>query len=281
MISNTRLSLPSDRKQSSINLIIIIFLYKNQCPRTRVYVTTTMPCIKEVLTQVNETTLIARFMGPTWDPPGTDRTQVGPSLATWTLLYGQIWIGSLENNAIYTSNFLQNKFVANGHVVFDVDITVEIAYPCLTSRYDFENSGWPITDKRQIQNGHDYILLDGTVDVSMDAGTLSYSYLITRPFTLAPSFNLSWYLTTLINPRSDLVAILPPKTYLIWSKLLMHFGIWAVVGSDKVSVSLFLEQRISNKKNKYFFWSASESTAEQTIVRLVIWDVTASIIFSM
>ena len=23
-------------------------------------------------------TLIARFMGPTWDPPGTDRTQVGP-----------------------------------------------------------------------------------------------------------------------------------------------------------------------------------------------------------
>ena len=31
---------------------------------------------------------IARFMGPTWDPPGADRTQVGPMLAPWTLLSG-------------------------------------------------------------------------------------------------------------------------------------------------------------------------------------------------
>ena len=34
------------------------------------------------------TTLIARFMGPTWGPPGSDRTQVGPMEATWTLLSG-------------------------------------------------------------------------------------------------------------------------------------------------------------------------------------------------
>ena len=33
---------------------------------------------------------IARFMGPTWDPPGADRTQVGPMLAPWTLLLGTI-----------------------------------------------------------------------------------------------------------------------------------------------------------------------------------------------
>ena len=26
--------------------------------------------------------------GPTWDPPGADRTQVGPMWATWTLLSG-------------------------------------------------------------------------------------------------------------------------------------------------------------------------------------------------
>ena len=33
---------------------------------------------------------IARFMGPTWGPPGDDRTQVGPMLApwSWTLLSG-------------------------------------------------------------------------------------------------------------------------------------------------------------------------------------------------
>ena len=32
--------------------------------------------------------LIARFMGPTWDQPGADRTLVGPMLAAWTLLSG-------------------------------------------------------------------------------------------------------------------------------------------------------------------------------------------------
>ena len=35
------------------------------------------------------TTLIARFMGPTWGPSGADRTQVGPMLAPWTLLSGK------------------------------------------------------------------------------------------------------------------------------------------------------------------------------------------------
>ena len=33
---------------------------------------------------------IARFMGPTWGPPGTDRTQVGPMLAPWSLLSGVV-----------------------------------------------------------------------------------------------------------------------------------------------------------------------------------------------
>ena len=32
--------------------------------------------------------LITKFLGPTWDPPGADRTQVGPMWATWTLLSG-------------------------------------------------------------------------------------------------------------------------------------------------------------------------------------------------
>ena len=33
-------------------------------------------------------TQMARFIGPTWDPPGDDRTQVGPMLAPITLLSG-------------------------------------------------------------------------------------------------------------------------------------------------------------------------------------------------
>ena len=45
------------------------------------------------------TALIARFMGPTWGPPGADRTQVGPMLAPWTMLSGSLFlkINSKEN----------------------------------------------------------------------------------------------------------------------------------------------------------------------------------------
>ena len=35
------------------------------------------------------TTLIARFMWPTWGPSGADRTQVDPMLAPWNLLSGK------------------------------------------------------------------------------------------------------------------------------------------------------------------------------------------------
>ena len=37
---------------------------------------------------------ISRFLGPTWGPPGDDRTQVGPVLAPWTLLSGVSFIPS-------------------------------------------------------------------------------------------------------------------------------------------------------------------------------------------
>ena len=39
-------------------------------------------------TELHHDTLRARFMGPTWGQPGADRTQVGPMLATRTLLSG-------------------------------------------------------------------------------------------------------------------------------------------------------------------------------------------------
>ena len=43
------------------------------------------------------TSLIARFMGPTWGPFGADRTQVDPMLAPWTLLSGMPYIFYLPN----------------------------------------------------------------------------------------------------------------------------------------------------------------------------------------
>ena len=44
--------------------------------------------------------LIAKFMGPTWGPPGSCRPQMGPMLAPWTLLSGMPqrlqWISRLS-----------------------------------------------------------------------------------------------------------------------------------------------------------------------------------------
>ena len=59
------------------------------------------PCVyKAVISCMNSTaqdlfivfimSLIARFMGPTWGPSGTDRTQMGSMLAPWTLL-SEVW----------------------------------------------------------------------------------------------------------------------------------------------------------------------------------------------
>ena len=45
---------------------------------------------KQISSRFSYISLIARFMGPTWGPPGADRTQVDPMLAPWILLFG-IW----------------------------------------------------------------------------------------------------------------------------------------------------------------------------------------------
>ena len=45
-----------------------------------------------------ESSLIARFMGPTWGPSGADRTHVGPMSAQWTLLSGvfsNTWLNTM------------------------------------------------------------------------------------------------------------------------------------------------------------------------------------------
>ena len=53
--------------------------------------------------------LIARFIGPTWGPSGTDRTQMGPMLAPWTLLSGtmkdlDIWVTWIHIGLWYHHN---------------------------------------------------------------------------------------------------------------------------------------------------------------------------------
>ena len=43
-----------------------------------------------VVIQVAEVAQIAKFMGPTWGPPGSCRPHVGPMLAPWTSLSGRL-----------------------------------------------------------------------------------------------------------------------------------------------------------------------------------------------
>ena len=71
------------------------------------------------------TTLIARFMGPTWGQPGADRTQVGPMWATWTLLSGDIsfFYTLLCGGAIIPSHYRSDPdipiFLRSGSHAFD------------------------------------------------------------------------------------------------------------------------------------------------------------------
>ena len=44
---------------------------------------------------LSASTQIAKFMGPTWGPPGSCRPQMGPMLAPWTLLSGKYRLPNL------------------------------------------------------------------------------------------------------------------------------------------------------------------------------------------
>ena len=61
----------------------------------------------------NKATQIAKFMGPTWSPPGSCRPQMGPMLAPWTLLSGNDTVShhlllKFDLVTYHTDNFAQN-----------------------------------------------------------------------------------------------------------------------------------------------------------------------------
>ena len=76
--------------------------------------------------------------GPTWDPPGADRTQVGPMLAIWTLLYGYCSIASMvnlseiENSEIYPDLWSRHQ---RTKLLMQIQITV---WNILLSRVDID-----------------------------------------------------------------------------------------------------------------------------------------------
>ena len=83
-----------------------------------------------------ETSLMARFMGPTWGPPGAGKTHMGPMLAPWTLLSGLFYFtGYLIQSAPFTSNltvFLEKKF-AVAFITFYIDMIYMCIYVCTSS----------------------------------------------------------------------------------------------------------------------------------------------------
>ena len=71
----------------------------------------------------------SKFMGPTWGPPGAERTQVGPMLAPWTLLSGSFpscqwflsmwchcnmkcihWLWQMETVYTHAKNWIMDSF---------------------------------------------------------------------------------------------------------------------------------------------------------------------------
>ena len=65
---------------------LFVYLTKNDSERFLLL----LWLMEQTLSSSNEWSLRARFLGPTWGPSGTDRTQVGTMLAPWTLLPGII-----------------------------------------------------------------------------------------------------------------------------------------------------------------------------------------------
>ena len=63
------------------------------------------------------TTLIARFMGKTWGPSGSDRTQMGPMLAPWTLLSWKVRVtnGLVTSKHTVISQIIRGLFHCNHH----------------------------------------------------------------------------------------------------------------------------------------------------------------------
>ena len=60
----------------------------------------------------SKTSMLARFMGPTWGPSGTDRTQMGTMLLHELCYLGlneiEYWGGRREDYSVWTINFIIN-----------------------------------------------------------------------------------------------------------------------------------------------------------------------------
>ena len=87
------------QSHSRIHLLLLMHCLKvESCKPNNVYILLPPFCVRHFLIHVlkwqcvfidqNLASQIAMFMGPTWAPPGSYLSQMGPMLAPWTLLSG-------------------------------------------------------------------------------------------------------------------------------------------------------------------------------------------------
>ena len=90
--------------------------------------------------------LIAKFMGPTWGLYGADRTQVGPMLASWTLLSG--WFSDILRWSFFRWDlFMINEKVAQVNFVGKLIIyTTTMMTSCCVLWFIFSNL-WNFFDR--------------------------------------------------------------------------------------------------------------------------------------
>ena len=120
---------------------------------------------------------IARFMGPTWDPHGSCRPQMGPMLAPWTLLSGLLWVMKehqnptmatiLFNAAKYICAILRNKgwrLVINPCITcFDCNLSGQLLMymhhgtHSITQSQGTERKQRPISSSAHVKNFPDYL----------------------------------------------------------------------------------------------------------------------------
>ena len=117
------------------------------------------------------TSLISRFMGPTWGPSGADRAQVGPILVPWTLQSG-----------IQISNCYQTKNKSDSKYCFIIDNT-----PCVISN----RCTSIIWCNKQIPFEVDWTILQGKSLVTFRPRKKSHSVKAFQ--TVYPTFLISIY----------------------------------------------------------------------------------------
>ena len=78
----------------------------------------------EILPDLSLRSQIAKFMGPTWGPPGSCRPQMGPMLAPWILLSGMRFrcMSYIKKNGHLCHHRLYQR--RSPHMLFNLMVTV-------------------------------------------------------------------------------------------------------------------------------------------------------------